>query len=277
MPELNLKENSEKILSSIKIPPRPTVIGELLVERNKLHPNMRVIAQLISRDVALSVAMMKTANSSFFGLSRKVDSPQQAATMLGLDSTINIITGLSLKAAMGTNSANLESFWDDAEKTANIAAYLSTNVRGMARDLAYSFGLFHDCGIPLLMQRFPDYVETLRLANAETEKLFTDIEDDRHSTNHATMGYLLAKSWALPEALSEAILYHHDLSILTTCEGVSVEACNLIALSYVAEHVRDYMRMSEHPTWKKYGPLAMDQLGITMDNLNDIKEEIAHQ
>ena len=43
----------------------------------------------------------------------------------------------------------------------------------MPPDDAYTYGLFRDCGIPILMKKFPGYVDVLKAANAETEKGFT--------------------------------------------------------------------------------------------------------
>lgn len=78
---------------------------------------MRKIAQLIGKDIALSAAMLKLVNSPFFGLSRKIDSPQQAVAILGLGNVTGIVTGLSLKSSLG-GGLNLERFWDSADRVA---------------------------------------------------------------------------------------------------------------------------------------------------------------
>lgn len=271
------EEAAEKILSSIKIPPRPTVISELIRERNQPNTDMRKIAQLIAKDIALSVAMLKTVNSPFFGLRNKIDSPQQAVLTLGLNNVVNLVTGLSLKAAMGGKSMQLERFWDGAERVAKITAYLATKVPGTPRDLAYTFGLFHDCGMPLLMQKFPNYLDTLKLANAEVERSFTDIEEERHDTNHATMGYLLAKNWFLPEDIYKAILYHHHLSVLHSTDYLSANARALIAITRLAEHISDCMRMRDDPSWEKAEPVIMAYLGLSKEEFDDILDEIFQQ
>lgn len=52
-------------------------------------------------------------------------------------------------------------------------------------DLAYTFALFRDAGILLMLNRYPDYYTTLEEANNYPERLFTQIEEDRHATSHA--------------------------------------------------------------------------------------------
>ncbi|MDD5329828.1 MAG: HDOD domain-containing protein [Sulfuricella sp.] len=269
-------EAAEKVINSIKIPPRPTVIGELLRERSRPNPDMRKIAQLIAKDIALSAAMLKTVNSPYFGLRSKIDSPQQAVMVLGLGNVANVITALSLKSAIG-KQVRLERFWDSAERVAEICAFIAGRMPDISRDMAYMFGLFHDCGIPLLMQKFPDYLDALKLANAESVRSFTDIEDERYATNHATLGYLLARSWALADDICEAILSHHDLSVLTSPDALPGATRGLIAVVRVAEHIADADRMRDDPSWGRTGHLAMEHLGLSEEEVGDIYDDVVRQ
>ena len=146
---------AEKILSTIKIPPRPVVLEEINRETKKDDPDLRKIAQIISKDIALTAGMLKTANSPFFGLRTKVETVQQAVITLGLNNVIGIVTGLALKNAIEVKDPTLEGFWNSAENLANISAYLTRLVSSVPKDLAYMYGLFHDSGIPFMLQKFP--------------------------------------------------------------------------------------------------------------------------
>ena len=205
------EDAADKLLSTIKIPPRPAVLEEVNRERKKDDPDLRKIAQIISKDMALTAAMLKTANSPFFGLRTKVESAQQAVMTMGLSNALGIVTGITLKNAIGAKEQSLERFWDSAEKVANVATYLSGKVPGVPKELAYMYGLFRDCGIPIMMQKFPEYIKTLMKANTGSKLAFTSIEDEAHATNHATLGYLLAKSWSLPNSICQAVLNHHEI------------------------------------------------------------------
>jgi hypothetical protein len=65
------------------------------------------------------------------------------------------------------------------------------------------------------------------------------VERERHATDHATLGYLVAKGWFLPEAICEGILYHHDPAAFTDREVVSPRAQTLIAINVLAECFHD--------------------------------------
>ena len=142
------QQEAEKLLKSIVIPPRPAVLDDLNREARKSEPNPSKIAQLIGQDVSLSAAMLKTVNSPLFGLSKRVGSVPQALTLLGVNNTLNIITGLSLKAAMsGNKNPKLERFWDSAALEAMVSAFIAAKLPGAQSDAAYTFGLFQNCEI----------------------------------------------------------------------------------------------------------------------------------
>lgn len=90
-------EQIKNILQGIKIPPQPQILVDLQMEQVMPDPDMRQIARLISQDVGLSRTMLKFVNSRFFGLTNKITSIEQAVSLLGLNSVINILNGLSIK------------------------------------------------------------------------------------------------------------------------------------------------------------------------------------
>ena len=166
---------AESLLKGINIPPRPTVVTGIAAERLKREPDINRISSLIATDVALSAAMLKVVNSPLYGLSRKLSSVRQAVSVLGLDNTTQLVTGLALRKTLPAGQS-LDRFWDSTAEVAMISASLASRMPGIARDDAYSHGLFRDCGIPILMQKFPDYRETLHVANTTTDRKFTDVE-----------------------------------------------------------------------------------------------------
>ena len=80
--EISLEE-SKKLLQGVNIPPRPQLLMEVDKELGKDDPDLRKIAGIVSKDMAISGAMLKTLNSPFFGLRTKVTNVSQAAQMLG--------------------------------------------------------------------------------------------------------------------------------------------------------------------------------------------------
>ncbi len=263
-----------EILKSIHIPPCPAVVLALMEEVRKDHCDFARLVKLISGDVGLAASMLKTANSPFFGLSKKVGSVQVAVSVLGLKNLMQIVTGSALQKALAGEKLTMERFWDRSNATAVVAAHLARKLHGVSREDAYAVGLFHDCGIPILMQRFPDYKEKLAAANRSAELVIT-IEDESYSTNHAVVGSMLARNWFLPEHIGQAILVHHDRDIFAPAsDRVSPTVCALVATAMVAEHIAvTSMGGRDDAEWQVIGEAAQEYLGLSAEDMNEHTEE----
>ena len=125
------------------------MLVKLGVEIRRDDPDPRVVVSLLSTDVGLAAAMLKTINSPFFGQSSKISSVASAVGLMGMKMTYQLITGLVLRNAVAGEVRSLERFWDSAEKVAGIASFIALKLPGVSRDDAYSFGLFRDIDIPI--------------------------------------------------------------------------------------------------------------------------------
>lgn len=276
-PEL-LDQEMERVMLSVGIPPRPSILQDLAAEVKKDSPDFHIIEQLISGDVGLSAALLKTINSPFYGLRTKASSVKQAITLLGLSALTRVTTGMVLRKVFTNSGAmNMEHFWDASSKVALATSYIAKQLPGMNKDEAYTFGLFQNCGIPLLMQRFPDYQQTLSDAHSATDQKFTAVEDKLHPTNHATMGYLLTKSWHLPEVLSKAIRFHHEYDMLSGPQAqLPEESKNLVALALLAERsIQLEAGMNNSVEWFKGGPYALAHLGLSEVEYGEIAADVS--
>jgi len=252
------RESIEQLLKQVTIPPRPALLIELDRELGGAEPDFRAVAALVGKDVGISAAMLKTLNSPLFALRSKIGNVTQAVQLLGMRNVRNIVTGLMLRNMVGAGQ-NLERFWDSAA----INAYLCSILPKTPRDEAYTFGLFRDCGIPILMQRFPEYRDTLKRA-AGDDRPMPVVEDERHGTNHATVGYMVARSWGLSDAICQSILRHHDIDMINGKDSTVPLAHTLVAINFFAEHLNDTMlRMRQDSQWELHGEMVLDYLGST--------------
>ncbi len=252
----------------VGIPSCPKVLLALRDELNKDDVDLNSVGELITQDVALAAMLLRTVNSASFGLRRQVGSVQEALTMIGLKRVASAVHGLLLRQTLNPNGAvQLDRFWDVSAKVALLAAHIARQVpqliKGTSPEEAHTFALFQDAGIALLMQQIPTYKETLVLANRELERSFTDIEVERHRTDHASVGYFLARTWGLPEHLSEAIRHHHRFDVLDDCGAVPDASRYLVAMGLLAEHcVQEVTGQAHGSEWQKGGDAALDFLGF---------------
>lgn len=263
--------------ASVPIPPQPGLLLELRTTAQDPRSSADSIARLVSRDVAVSAAVMRCANSAFFGLRTKVHSIRHAISVLGASNVINIVASVCFKDAVReAGSVPLPRYWDTATAMAEATAYLAKRLGGATPDVGYTAGLFLDCGIALLAQRFPGYKTVLREANGRGAEKFTEIEDRHLKTNHAVVGYLVSRAWGLPDEVREAIRSHHEAEELLRRERVRIaDFDTLLALLKLAEHIEAvFSRRSEQSEWERVKPLVLEHLGLSEPDYEDIRDDL---
>lgn len=263
-------------LKSISVPPCPEIIVELLAEIQREDIDFIRISRLITGDVALAAAVLKSANSPFFALRRKVQSVQQAVAVLGLRNLLKIVYGVVLKQSLGSGTPPLARFWERSNYNAVVCSYLAGRLPGISTDDAYTFGLFHDAGISILMQKFADYRQTLIQANASPVGI-TVIEDEHHHTNHVIVGALLARGWYLPDQVVWAIRYHHEPSVFRKPRRhATPDVCLLVAIRLISEHiVARFLNFPDDAEWESAKDAALDHLGWFEDDIDDLTRGLA--
>ncbi|EJN27101.1 putative signal transduction protein [Pseudomonas sp. GM79] len=275
-------EQIQQSLQGISVPPQPQIMVDLQMEQYMPDPDLEVIAKLISQDPGLSGALLKIVNSPYYGLSNKITAIQRAVNLLGSRSIINLINAQSIKGELNDDAiVTLNRFWDTAQDVAMTCLTLAKRVGVQAGDEAYALGLFHDCGIPLMIKKFPDYMKVLEqaYANASAECRVVDTENRQYNTNHAVVGYYTAKSWRLPEHVTQAIANHHNaLAIFSDESARNTPLKNLLAILKMAEHICASFRVlgnqSEDHEWNSVGPLVLDYIGLSEYDFETQKQEI---
>ena len=278
MAEANLAEKElERAAQAVGIPSCPAVLLELSTEVKKEDPSLRKIEALVSKDMGLLATLLKTVNSPFYGLRTKVGTVKQAIQVIGISMLSRTVTGIVLKKALSGNQPGMEAFWEASAKAAMVASFIAKQLPGMNKEEAYTFGLFQNCGIPILMQRFPDYVKTLALAERDAERKHTEVEEAAHGTDHATMGYLLTKSWNLPEDISQAIRYHHEYALVADAKAqLNTQSRNLMALGLAADQALNTLAGDKISVeWVKGGRYALSHLGLSIVEFDEIVSDLA--
>ena len=188
-----LERNADRIVKEIGIPPCPAILTKLLRETRSEEPDFRRVGQLIGGDVALASAVLKVANSPFYGLRTKASSVQQALALLGLRAVSHLVTGLLLRQAFsGAPGPSMERYWKSSMATSLISALLSRETGQGDSGIACTYGLFRDCGMPVMLQKYPIYADIFDGSAHTPGEPVLDVENDRYATNHARVGAQLA-------------------------------------------------------------------------------------
>jgi HD-like signal output (HDOD) protein len=265
---------AEQVLNGIHLPPCPATLMAVMKEMRSNDADPARIANLIRQDAGLSAPMLKLANSPYFGLRAKVSTVSQAVTVLGLKNTANLLSNVALRASVAPKVPGMDRFWDRSGMVALASSMIAAQVPGVSCDDAYTVGLFHDCGIPVLMQKYPDYLsnidELLRISGN-----LCAAENTCYSTTHAVVGNLLARNWQLSPNMCRAILWHHDPTIFASISGMdSIEICNWASIVQAADSIVDTHLNLPGNGWNKWEALVLKHLQLSAQEFDELKSDI---
>lgn len=272
-------QHAEQLLKGIYIPPCPAVLVAVLEEQGQPEPDIERIAELISSDVALAAATLKVVNSSFFGLSRRIGSIHHAVRLLGVGNVVNIVTGLMLHEAFkGLKGRFMDTFWTSANRMAASAALVAQRQSNVPSDEAYAAGLLSNCGVPMMLRRFPDTYEAVYAEAMEvTHQTGTAYENEHLGTDHAVIGYLVGRTWKLPASICECILHHHDThDYFSRPEGGDDHLRTILGIVKVAQVIQ--RRLDGYAPgydWEQVGPAVMAYLELDEADLEDLEQHVA--
>jgi HD-like signal output (HDOD) protein len=237
---------------------------------NQPSNNLAAIGSLINKDVGLSAAIFRLVNSSFYNSPVQITSIQKAITVLGLSQVTNLIKGLSLRKAIGGQELAYEKFWERSQEIAALCALIAKkqiSACNIAVDQAYLAGLFHECGVPILMQRFPEYCKSFRLNTGSNWPDFHD-EDKRFNTDHAVVGYLVTRHWNLPEFICQAVRFHHARL------NVDHAALTMVSILQTARHLHSCLHRQQDAEWRGIKLMALEEIGVDEESATEFIEDM---
>jgi len=220
------------------VPAQPKLLLDLLKLMAAPNPDVNAISDVISKDIAVSAAILKTVNSPLYGLSRTVTDIKMSVNYIGIYGVVMLVTGSLLKKSFDPKSCsiNLEDFWQLTSEIADITMSLGKRLKPhIANDKFFSLGLFHACGVPVMAMKYDDYQTLLDQALTTPDVALTVIEEKHYQVNHATIGYYVASSWRLPKEVCQIILQHHERDYLNLLDDSQNQ--DLYAVLKLGEHI----------------------------------------
>lgn len=202
-----------QILKTVRdLPSLSIIVTELIGSFDSSDVNISALAEKVSQDQALTAKTLRLANSSFYGLPRKVTTIQQAIIVLGFDSVRGLIIATSMVDNFSGGKDTVDSvrvFWRHSIGTALCSKHIA-RVVGLNQNYAFVCGLLHDIGTLILATYFnAQYHETMKYRD-EHDSHVIDAEKAVLGVTHAAIGRLLAENWKFPVLMQNAIANHHE-------------------------------------------------------------------
>jgi HD-like signal output (HDOD) protein/CheY-like chemotaxis protein len=220
------------------LPSLPSVHMKLVQSLSNPDLSSRDLGEIIAQDVGMTAKTLQIANSAFFGLYRYVASPAEAAVYLGVD----IIRALTLST--GVFSAFQETglphfFIGKLQRHSTITGLMACDIakqEGLPKrvcDTSLVGGLLHDVGHLVLASSCPaEYNEVLAAAGKDGMSCH-ELEQKTFGATHAEIGAYLLWLWGLPDAVCNAVAFHHKPA---ECSATVLTAAGAIHVADAFEH-----------------------------------------
>ena len=195
-----------------KLPSLPHVLIKLLNACHNDTACFDTLAEIITKDAALSAKVLSVANSPVYGKSHELTSLKQILLFLGLDTIKSIAITASVQQFFSRYSKEksrfLKGFWEHTLYTAIVAKSLAKLTAYNNPEEAYLAGLLHDIG-KLIFENYSqhEYSELVYTDNSSEELLKR--EHEKYKVTHDEIGARLLEIWGITDVISDSIKYHH--------------------------------------------------------------------
>lgn len=205
--------NDEFIRRIDQIPTLPIVSQKIIALLEDENVSYKELAEIIERDQALAVRILKMANSTFYGSISQISSIDFALVKLGLGEVKNILHAFSIYNFFADDNLkgfDRNQFWKHSIICSQIAKYLGQYFNIEKDDSLFLSGLIHDLGKLIFDYYFHDaFLEVIDYIKAKNET-FSASEKVIIGFTHYQVAAKLLQKWNFPKKVILQVFYHHS-------------------------------------------------------------------
>lgn len=222
----------------------PTSVTRLAAIASKEDWNVREIEETVALDQALSLRLLRAANSAASAARMPIATIREAVVRVGLGSLLSMATATSVRGSLSRAVPELGlsegEMWRHAVGTALAAEAAQGFCDVSLPPETYAAALLHDIG-KLVLARFlePDILRVLALAREEGHLSGLRAETELLTVHHGELGGLIAQNWQLPSRLVTGIIHHHTPDLADDVIADAVHVANVAAMRVGAGHCTD--------------------------------------
>ena len=204
----------KKILKKVdQLQPLPTIVGKILALADDPDLGLNELVHLVKHEPAITANLLRTCNSAGMGLSVKIDSVQQAVTMLGSQKVVELVLAQNLgnnlqRAQKGYRLAKGD-LWKQSVASAMVARTLAERRDLFNLPAIYTAALLRDIGKVVLHEFVDHEMDRIQAMVNDQNLSFIQAEEAAIGMNHASLGAIIAKRWQFSDHMAYMIEHHH--------------------------------------------------------------------
>ena len=204
-----------KIIRGITgLKPIPHVVNKMMTIIRDPDSSMAELSEVISFDPMTTANLLKAANSSFYGRSKKFDTIHQAIVFLGMDEVIDLVvmTGSAANFRHPQRGYGLAAgdLWHYSIASALLARKLAILQSMEDAHLIFTAALLKDIGKVVLEQYVEDGFQKIKTLVSSGKCSFREAEKAVLGIDHAELGAMVADVWQFSPEMIDIIGNHHQ-------------------------------------------------------------------
>ncbi|HZV54079.1 MAG TPA: HDOD domain-containing protein [Rhodocyclaceae bacterium] len=242
-------------------------LPDVVVRLNSLieggDTSIRELAEVVELDPGLTTAVLKLANSSWYGLPSRVDTVSSALMMIGQKALGNLALSASIVRTfrgIPDSLLDMQAFWDNSITCGVIARQLGRAGNVREEERLFIAGLLLGVGRLVFIARRPEQYRQVLAVAPQGDAAMVEIERRLFGFDYAELGAELLKAWKLPEILQFLVGSHLSPLLAKAWQkeaAIAFTACDIAARVAPAMHghqaVADYVPDFKSEIWQRLG------------------------
>ena len=266
-------ELEEKLTHCSTLPSPPQVASELIELANEPEADIQDIATILQKDPALSIKILRVANSPMYANQRKVETLAQATLIIGLNGILALALSFSLVKSFRsekTSGLDYPIFWKRAMISASISRAIGESCSLICLEELFMATLIQDIGMLALDRAYPELYAEPELDQAWHSRVIL-YEQERLGATHGAVGSWLLSKWNFPDRLQIAVSASDDPDRLTQTDDC-LQFTHCVTLSGLIAEL--YLIRAEKDRIREVAEKGTNWLGITSEVFTGILEKL---
>ncbi len=205
-------ECTAKLQSCTSLPSPPQVALQIIQLVKNPEIDIDDVVRILALDPALSVKILRLANSPLYSIEKKVATLQKAIMLIGLNGILSLALSFSLVSSLRRKQdvgLDHTKFWRRALIAGSAGLALGQACGRSDQEELFMASFIQDIGMLVLDQVDPALYAHPDFDQSAHSKVIAH-ERERFGADHAAVGSWLLEKWNLPESLLMAIRYSDD-------------------------------------------------------------------
>jgi HD-like signal output (HDOD) protein len=196
-----------KIIAKIdSLPPLPQTAVEIDAFKNKTDKNPQELVKIVEKDPLIVSTLLKVSNSAMFGFKKRIENPQMAVSLLGVNFTVSLALGSAVKNCVQTSlepyGVGTDAFLDNAALSSSFAAKWVVKVDASLQNRLILPAFLLKTGKFVISMALQEEGKTQAFKNEILSCVETDkVEEKFVATSTPLVTAAIFKHWELDERL----------------------------------------------------------------------------